>query len=60
MKRQFPTIDTAPGDVRYLWVGVTGNGWGVLTVDNFDSLDDAQACVRDAEYSVFGQEPDRN
>lgn len=54
----FMTIDTEPGEVRYLWVGVTGNGWGVLTVDNFDSLDEAQACVRDAEYSVLGQEPD--
>jgi hypothetical protein len=56
----FMTIDTGPGEVRYLWVGVTGNGWGVLTVDDFDSLDVAQACVRGAEYSVFGQEPDRD
>lgn len=52
----FMTIDTEPGEVRYLWVGVTGNGWGVLTVDNFDSLDEAQDCVRGAEYSVLGQE----
>lgn len=52
----FMTIDTEPGEVRYLWVGVTGNGWGVLTVDNFDSLDEAQGCVRGAEYSVLGQE----
>ncbi|MGY0651349.1 hypothetical protein ACW7GZ_05665 [Luteimonas sp. A537] len=54
----FMTINTEPGEVRYLWVGVTGNGWGVLTVDDFDSLDEAQKCVRDAEYSVLGQEPD--
>ncbi|WP_132985006.1 DUF2846 domain-containing protein [Luteimonas terricola] len=54
----FMTIDTEPGEVRYLWVGVTGNGWGVLTVDDFDSLEDAQECVRGAEYSVLGQKPD--
>lgn len=54
----FMTIDTAPGEVRFLWVGVTGNGWGVLTVDDFDSVEDARKCVRGAEYSVLGQQPD--
>lgn len=52
----FMTIDTGPGEVRYLWVGVTGNGWGVLTVDDFDTLEEAQDCVRNAEYSVLGEE----
>lgn len=52
----FMTIDTAPGEVRYLWVGVTGNGWGVLTVDDFDTLEEAQDCVRGAEYSVLGED----
>lgn len=54
----FMTVDTAPGEVRVLWVGVTGNGWGVLTVDEFDTVQDGHDCVRSAEYSVFGQAPD--
>ena len=49
----FMTVTTGPGEVRYLWVGVTGNGWGVLTIDDFDSEDEARKCVRGAEYSVL-------
>lgn len=49
----FMTVATSPGEVRYLWVGVTGNGWGVLTIDDFDSQEEARECVRGAEYSVL-------
>jgi hypothetical protein len=48
----FMKFDVAAGDVRIFWVGVTGNGWGILTVDNFDDESEARACVVDAEYSV--------
>jgi len=51
----FMTVTTGPGEVRYLWVGVTGNGWGVLTIDDFDSEDEARKCVRGAEYSVLAK-----
>ena len=49
----FVTVTTTPGEIRYLWVGVTGNGWGVLTIDDFDSQEEARKCVRGAEYSVL-------
>lgn len=48
----FETFDVNAGEVRFFWVGVTGHGWGVLTVDNFDSDADAKNCVTKAEYSV--------
>ena len=48
----FMPFEVAAGEVRFFWVGVTGKGWGVLTVDNFDTLADARECVADAEYSV--------
>ena len=54
----FMTVTTGPGEVRYLWVGVTGNGWGVLTIDDFDSQEEARKCVRGAEYSVLAAEED--
>src|SRR5690606_40346373 len=48
----FMTFEINPGDIQIFWVGVTGNGWGVLTVDNFDSDSEARDCVEGAEYSV--------
>ncbi len=51
----FMPFEVQAGEVRYFWVGVTGKGWGVLTVDNFDTVADAQECVRGAEYSVPGR-----
>src|SRR3546814_2022578 len=48
----FMTFDINAGDIQIFWVGVTGNGWGVLTIDNFDSESEARACVPGAEYSV--------
>src|SRR3546814_19612523 len=48
----FMTFAINAGDIQIFWVGVTGNGWGVLTIDNFDSESEARACVQGAEYSV--------
>ena len=48
----FETFEVGPGDVRFFWVGVTGKGFGILTVDNFESDAEARACVTGAEYSV--------
>jgi hypothetical protein len=46
------TIDGKPGDVEILWVGVTGGGLGVLTIDRFDDRSAAVRCVQGAEYAV--------
>lgn len=48
----FMTFDGQPGDIRFFWVGVTGKGFGTLTIDNFDSDAEARACVTGATYSV--------
>lgn len=48
----FETFEVGPGDIRFFWVGVTGNGFGVLTVDDFESEAEARDCVAGAEYSV--------
>jgi hypothetical protein len=48
----FESFEVEAGEVRFFWVGVTGKGWGVLTVDNFDTVADARKCVAGAEYSV--------
>ena len=48
----FETFEGKANDLVFYWVGVTGNGWGVLTVDHFDSAQDAMKCVRGAAYSV--------
>lgn len=50
----FMPFEVSAGEVRFFWVGVTGKGWGVLTVDNFDSEEEARECVLGAEYSVPG------
>ena len=46
------TIQTQANDVPIVWAGVTGHGWGVLTVDEFPNRADAESCVRDATYAV--------
>ena len=51
----FMPFEVSAGEVRFFWVGVTGKGWGVLTVDNFDTQAEARACVSGAEYAVPGQ-----
>ena len=48
----FEPFEVEAGEIRFFWVGVTGKGWGVLTVDNFDTVADARKCVAGAEYSV--------
>jgi hypothetical protein len=45
-------IEAAADEVPIVWVGMTGHGWGVLTVDNFSSRSEAENCVRQAQYAV--------
>ncbi|WP_156900016.1 hypothetical protein [Luteimonas mephitis] len=45
-------IETLADEVPILWVGMTGHGWGVLTVDHFSTRSDAESCVRQAQYAV--------
>lgn len=46
------TIDTQANEVPILWVGMTGRGWGALTVDHFPNRSEAEACVKNASYAV--------
>lgn len=46
------TILTREGEVAIVWVGMTGAGFGVLTVDNFSNRSEAERCVKGAEYAV--------
>lgn len=46
------TIQTQANDVPIVWAGVTGHGWGVLTVDEFPERAEAERCVRGAQYVV--------
>ena len=48
----FITFEGKADDVKFLWVGVTGKGFGVLTIDNFDAEAEAKACIAEATYSV--------
>jgi len=48
----FMTFEGKPEEVKFFWVGVTGKGFGVLTIDNFESESEAKACVAGATYSV--------
>ncbi len=45
-------IEAAADEVPIVWVGMTGHGWGVLTVDQFSSRSEAESCVRQAQYAV--------
>lgn len=49
-------LATQAGEVAYVWVGMTGGGWGVLTVDHFKTKREAEQCVRDAEYAVQAEQ----
>lgn len=44
-------ISGKPGDVLILWAGPAGF-MGPLTVDNFPSRTDAEACIQKASYTV--------
>lgn len=46
------TVRAQAGEVVIVWVGMTGGGFGVLTVDNFASKSEAERCVKGAEYAV--------
>ena len=46
------SIKTIADEVAIVWAGVTGHGWGVLTVDEFPERAEAERCVRDAKYAV--------
>ena len=45
-------IQTQADEVSIVWAGVTGAGFGVLTVDNFSNKNEAEQCVRGAAYAV--------
>jgi hypothetical protein len=45
-------ISSQPNEVVIIWVGMTGAGFGVLTVDNFSTKTEAEQCVRSAQYAV--------
>ena len=46
------TVRTQPDEVAIVWVGMTGKGFGVLTVDNFSNRSEAERCVRGAAYAI--------
>ena len=45
-------IEPKADDVAFLWVGMTGHGFGTLTIDYFDNIKDARNCVNGAMYSI--------
>ena len=45
-------LDTKPGEVAIVWVGMTGGGFGVLTVDHFSSKSEGEQCVKGAQYAI--------
>ncbi|CAE6699140.1 hypothetical protein LMG19146_00411 [Xanthomonas arboricola pv. fragariae] len=45
-------LDTRADEVPIIWVGMTGHGWGVLTVDQFKSRSEAESCVRQGQYAI--------
>ena len=46
------SVDASVGEVVIVWAGVTGGGFGALTVDRFEKRSDAESCVKGAAYSV--------
>jgi hypothetical protein len=46
------TINSKADDVVILWVGMTGGGFGVLTVDYFTNRSEAEQCVKNADFVV--------
>lgn len=45
-------VTSQASEVLIVWVGMTGAGFGVLTVDQFSSKSEAEQCVRSAMYAV--------
>ena len=48
-------LNTRASEVAIVWVGMTGAGFGVLTVDQFSTKADAENCVKGAEYAVVSE-----
>lgn len=48
-------LNTRADEVAIVWVGMTGAGFGVLTVDQFSSKTEAESCVKGAEYAVLAE-----
>jgi hypothetical protein len=46
------TITSQANEVVIIWVGMTGAGFGTLTVDHFSNRSEAEQCVRNADYAV--------
>lgn len=46
------TLQTRPNEVVFLWVGVSGRGWGAYTIDHFDNRQQGMDCVANATYVV--------
>jgi len=47
------TFSATAGEVVVLWVGVTGQGWGTLTIDDFDTQAEGRQCVAKASLAVI-------
>jgi hypothetical protein len=45
-------LDGSADQVAIYWVGMTGKGWGTLTIDKFNTDAEARACIASAEYAV--------
>lgn len=45
-------VQANAGGLAFLWIGVTGRGFGTYTIDNFDSEKAAKDCVLGAAYAV--------
>jgi hypothetical protein len=50
------TVKSVADEIAIVWVGMTGGGFGVLTVDQFSSRAEAEKCVKGAEYAVPADE----
>jgi hypothetical protein len=46
------SFETKSDELLFLWVGITGGGFGIYTVDFFGSREKGMECVRDAAYSI--------
>jgi hypothetical protein len=47
-------FEAKAGEVVIIWMGMTGGGVGALTVDFFESPQEARSCVEGADYLVSG------
>ncbi len=45
-------IDAKASELAFLWIGVTGRGFGQYTIDFFQTDEQARACVAKAAYAA--------